>query len=270
MNGNKIRNGHTGRYFAMFAVLVIVIMGLSSDIRETTGQELVTSTPVQINLATRPPIAAQTLVGATATWTPAPTPLALLEARDFANVRSEPDTAAAQLGQINAGETYPVIGRYFSWYQFAFPSAPGGTGWVFGELVDIVGGDAAAIPELDLNAVATLPPSILNATATQAVLTLTPGGLLTATAMARLPTVAAPIGVGQPGGILPTFTYPPDIVAIAPSENAPLSSGITPTPAEVTSITLDDAIPSEFPPIAPILLLGVAGIIGLVAASLRR
>ncbi len=72
----------------------------------------------------------------------------------FVNVRSGPGTAYAILGQLNAASLNSVIkGRNAdgTWYQIAFPAAPDGVGWIFGDLVD-VSGDTTGI------AVVSAPP----------------------------------------------------------------------------------------------------------------
>src|SRR5450432_2884583 len=79
---------------------------------EPLAQAVPTETPVQINLIPVAPPVQQDANGATATWTPTPPGVALLEAKDFANVRAQPSTDAAQLGTIRSGQKYNVIGRY--------------------------------------------------------------------------------------------------------------------------------------------------------------
>lgn len=224
-----------------------------------------TATPVSINLLTLIPATQTPANLPTLTWTAQPTPSVQLQARDFANVRAEPDTSAAQLGVIRRGELYPVTGRYFSWYQLLFPSSPSGRGWVFADLVDIVG-DANTIPEYDDNALATLPPMIVNATETQTILTQTPGGLLTATAQAR--TTATP-GAGEAGPMLPTFTYPPDLALAVPE----VGNALAATTLEVEPEAAPANTPtgsSSLPPLLPIAVLGIAGFIGLAVSAARR
>ncbi len=150
---------------------------------------------------------------------------AFLEAKDYANVRAEPSTESAHLGTINAGETYTVLGRYASWIQFQFQSSPTGKGWVYDELVDL-SGNTDNIPDIDPYAAdQQLDSASLGATATQNVLTQTPGGVLTATAISQqggLPSAVTSTPEGT-RGILPTFTYPPGLIAIAPTAAAPTS-----------------------------------------------
>ena len=190
----------------------------------------------------------------------------MLEAKDFANVRAEPSTDAAQLGQIKAGEQYNVIGRYVSWIQFQFPASPTGKGWVFGDLVNLIG-NIDSIPNIDPYASEQVDSVSSGATATQSVLTQTPGGILTATILAG---IVIPQGTPAPADsgtheILPTFTYPPGMIPIAPSPGAPVSTA-SPDAAAVLPATNSNSLP----PIVPILILGGVGLLGLALSSLRR
>jgi hypothetical protein len=229
--------------------------------------QVVTSTPVQINLSPIAPGEQPVDVSApTPTRTPTEAGIALLEAKEFANVRAEPSTDSAQLGQIKVGETYNVIGRYVSWILFQFPTSPTGTGWVFGDLVNLTG-NVDGIPEVDPFAQeSNVDNTALGATATQDILTQTPGGILTATILARVVQPGAPTPTANgTREILPTFTYPPGIVAIAPTPGAPLSATEANAPP-VAPTTSSDSVP----PILPILVLGGVGLLGLALSSLRR
>jgi hypothetical protein len=227
-----------------------------------------TETPAEINL--QPAVQAQAttdLGGPTETRTPTPLGVALLEAKEFANVRAEPSTEAAQLGTIRVGETYNVIGRYVSWIQFEYRDSPTGRGWVFGELVNL-SGNTENIPEIDPFAGQTAVDDIsAGATQTQGVLTQTPGGVLTATLAAQQLSLPGVVTATLEGtrAVLPTFTYPPGMVALAPTAGAAetTSEGNTQT---VTQTPTSDGVP----PLVPIVLLGAAGLLGLAISSLRR
>lgn len=222
-----------------------------------------TPTPAVISLsAAAPAPPAVEAAIATPTRTATPQTSALLEAKEIANVRAEPSTESAQLGTIRAGETYRVIGRYVRWLQFEFPSAPDRRGWVYDELVNITG-DASSIPDIDLAALPTDDPVLIGLTQTQGVITQTPGGVLTATVVARIGVVSTAANETATRVILPTFTFPPEIVAIAPTEGGQLTA--TPTPARATTNS-----GSSMPPLVPILVLGGLGLIGLAVNSLRR
>lgn len=203
------------------------------------------------------------------TGTPAAEGPAQLEAKVEAgevNVRSEPDTAAQRLGAIKAGERYVVRGRYFSWYQFDYPPSPTGTAWVYGELVSIIGNETD-IPEADPYSV---PTTAADAAATQtlAVALATPGGDATATADARIlviPTSTVDAnGASLPSEGLPTYTPPAEYVLRVPAEQA--STG-----DEGALLSAINSVAAQgVPPIAPILGLALAGILGLAISLIRR
>lgn len=240
------------------ALALLLIMPFTPTLAQEVAQGP-TATPQPVNLATR------TLTGAiqaeaTSTRTPTPEGQIYIEAREFANVRAQPDTDAAQLGQIVSGDRYVAIARHFQWIQFVYESSPTGRAWVFADLVNVTG-EAALLPELDDPDELAPNQAEIDAVSTQAAVTLTPGGLLTATANSRfealgVATLAGPI-------ILPTFTYPPGIMRI-PTLAEPLPDA-TPSsqPAPATSAGV-------LPPIIPVLILGGLGVTGLLVNSLRR
>jgi uncharacterized protein YraI len=242
--------------------LVLIGLLLFACAAPVFAQE-VTPTPAVINLsAVAPAPPAVEAAIPTLTRTPTPQTAALLEAKELANVRAEPSTEAAQLGTIRAGEVYRIIGRYVRWIQFEFPSAPNGRGWVYDELVNITG-DASTIPEIDLAAQPTDDPILLGLTATQAIITQTPGGVLTATVVARVGVISTAANETATHVILPTFTFPPEIVAIAPTAG----EHVTVTPQTPHAAAARGA---SMPPLVPILVLGGVGLIGLAVSSLRR
>ena len=196
--------------------------------------------------------------------TPSNTPFAgiQLEARDRANVRAAPDVTSKLLGEIFAGERYPVLGRFFRWLQLEYRFGPA---WVFEELV-VIHGDPSQLPEIDLFAPASTQDPALSATL--AIITQTPGGLQTATAQAQF--VEAPASLpsaqnsaGDANLPLPTFTFPPQYDDTSESDNLILR----PIPAPATSTR---AFPSEIPPIFPIAVLAGLGILGLLITTIRR
>jgi hypothetical protein len=229
-----------------------------------------TETPAPINLSPVTQAAGEPLNPdqPTPTWTPTPQGIALLEAKEFANVRAEPSTESAQLGTIRLGETYNVIARYVSWLQFEFPSSPTGRGWVYGELVNLTG-NVENIPEVDpYGQAAQIDTAASDATATQNAITQTPGGVLTATVISRelsAPGVATPTESGT-REILPTFTYPPGMVAIAPTAGAALNTET----ADNNQPLIPASTGESLPPIVPIVLLGGVGLLGLAVSALRR
>lgn len=260
-------------YRYLFAGLVLMVAGLVS-FRFSLAQEVVTSTPARVVIPTQAPPQMQQS-GATATWTRTPTVSgpALLEAKPEAgdvNVRADADINSERLGSIRSGDTYVVLGRLYRWYQFQFDTSPTGVGWVFDELVNIIG-DESVIRNLEFEALPTTDPVIAAQTETQAAVTQTPGGLLTSTAEARI--LPAPDaqgstmmeGLDEMVIVLPTFTYPPDSMLFARTEE-PNTEGVPVITANPSTIPL----PEDIPPIAPILVLGGLGVLGLAVSSLRR
>ncbi len=255
-------------------VLVLIPAALVSFVFAHAQAQNPTATPMQINLSPVAPPQVQDNSNnsglPTPSWTPTPPGVAILEAKDFANVRADPSTDSAQLGTIHSGEKYNVIGRYVSWIQFEYNSSPTGKGWVFGDLVNLTG-NLDNIPNIDpyTNDGAGVDPAAANATGTQSVLTQTPGGVLTATAISQLLAPAGTAAATDSGTheIEPTFTFPPGMVAIAPTQGAPLPTDPATGKTQLTSAETDG---NTVPPIVPILVLGGLGIVGLAVSALRR
>ncbi|MBI1277043.1 MAG: SH3 domain-containing protein [Anaerolineaceae bacterium] len=252
---------------------------------EPAEQDGPTATPVQASLPTPLPLVPANELGTTnipVTRTPTPEGSALLEAITEANVRSQPDPESDRLGTIRAGDSYTVIGRYYRWYQFQYSQSPSGTGWVFDELVTIKG-NVDRIPDLTLGT-PTPDISAQQVNSTLVVLTQTPGGVLTATAgvgALPLPIESSANNGNSTGGTspnilavgsqtpLPTFTIPPNLGAVNPP---PTTSSGTPFENATVSVnpSADFVIPSRIPPILPILVLGGAGILGLIISAMRK
>lgn len=81
---------------------------------------------------------------------PAVTPSAvpvLAKALDQANLRSGPSLDSTVVGQLNAGDAAPILGRSYDvpWFLVAWPSAPGGQAWVYRDVVTVVG-DLYSVP----------------------------------------------------------------------------------------------------------------------------
>ncbi|MFN8451726.1 MAG: SH3 domain-containing protein [Anaerolineae bacterium] len=254
-----------------WAVVGIVLLGAVGAVYADPVVQVPTETPAVINLSPVTQAAGEQPVGdnagATATRTPTPEGVALLEAKEFANVRAEPSTESAQLGTIRVGETYNVIGRYVSWIQFEYPSSPNGRGWVYGELVNL-SGNIANIPDIDpYSAGVALDSASSGATATQNIITQTPGGVLTATAISRqssAPGAATPTDSGTRAPE-PTYTYPPGMVALAPTAGFAQTTDTSGEPTVAPASSGD-----SLPPIVPILILGGLGLFGLAISALRR
>ena len=267
----------------------LVILGLAGFVilhgqvaAEPAQQTGPTATAVQVVLPTALPILPTDSQGTlnnsnpSITRTPTPEASALLEALTEANVRSQPDPNSDRLGTIRAGDTYTVIGQYYHWYEFQFDQSPSGTGWVFDELVNVTG-NTNRIPDLTQG---TPTPDVgaQQANSTLVVLTQTPGGLLTATAgvgVLPLPiessggsSSASNLTVGSPTP-LPTFTVPANLGA-PPVESQPTNGTVDPNAIVSSPQNIDVAASSRIPPILPILVLGGAGILGLIISSLRK
>lgn len=259
--------------------ILVILLAFRVARAEDPKQVAVSATPVPINLPSPLPFVTQIpQTTATATRTPTPLGAALLEALTEANVRAQPDTESERLGTIRAGDLYPVIGRYFRWYQFQYDQSPSGTGWVFDELVQIIG-DENTITDLNEEAVPTIDPVFAGQTATLEAITQTPGGILTATAVGEQIPLPIPSNQQQPetgivgaadSGLLPTFTFPPNVVALAPTNVVTESSGGEAETGDISQGLGNITIPTTLPPIAPILVLGLLGIIGLFISSFRR
>lgn len=89
--------------------------------------------------ATPAPSSSLTPLPPTPTATPAPIQGTLTIK---VNVRSGPGTAFAALGLLDAGEKVQVLVRDATgaWYQIVYPAAPGGTGWVAAQFVQLAAG----------------------------------------------------------------------------------------------------------------------------------
>lgn len=229
-------------------VLFFLMQGLTSFAQQPTA------TPVQISLPTNTPIEQelgvnQEIILATSTPAPILNTNVFLEAFDIANVRRLPATDEDQVGVIRAGETYQVIARHFNWYELLYDAAPSGVGWVFGDLVRVTG-DQSVLPETDPFALSGEFFPLLSGS-----ITPTPTGGLVATITPSIGSLNQEIQA--------TFTYPAGLVRPAPTDPNII---IEPTPAPVITRTSSGGVP----PIAPIILLGSLGLLGLLISSIRR
>ena len=241
------------RRFRCWMTLLILLnsaMLLSAQVRQTP-------TPITANLFTPTPFGLQQFAP-TVTVTPTATPpgpalLEELESAGNVNVRAAPDINSERLGAIAFGIQYPALRRYFQWYELGYEQSPNGRAWVYGELVEITddGDQIQVIESLELD----------NAPAAGAVETA-PGADETAAANARVlnaPTAAEAAERSREAAAataLPTFTYPPNFLALASTPDA--------SPNRETT---DNA---DLPPLFPILMLGGFGIVGLLVYSIRR
>ncbi|MEP6988618.1 MAG: serine hydrolase, partial [Chloroflexota bacterium] len=85
------------------------------------------------------------------------------EAVGQANLRSTTDVNADLLGQITSGTRYPILGRsqFYPWYLLGDPSTQAPIGWVYADLVTVVGNtNTLPLSEVVIsNAPATLTPA---------------------------------------------------------------------------------------------------------------
>ncbi|MEM6526733.1 MAG: hypothetical protein AAF653_00485 [Chloroflexota bacterium] len=258
--------------YMMWAVFGLMLLTATT---RSVAQVTITSTPAQIRMAsiTPEPLMTESTIesgfeisGDTAT----PRGITMLEPVSEVNVRTSPEIAEDnQIGVIRAGERYMVVGQYFNWVQFQYDLAPNQRAWVYRDLVTIIG-DEAGIPTLVPDATETPEQVSLGVTQTQQAILAQPGGVLTITAQARV--IELPDGALEQNGEAgsqavtsnitpqPTFTYPPGVQVGLPE-------------LEVTrEIVLDTAIgntESPIAPIVPILVLGGAGMLGLLLSVLR-
>jgi uncharacterized protein YraI len=149
------------------------------------------------------------------------------------NVRAGPGTDYDQVGVLISGQTSPIIGRSSegTWFEIEYVGGPDNTGWVFRDLVHVVG---------DLNTMPTIVPPP------------TPTLRPTTTAVPGAAQGPTPIVTGSPpADRLATFT-PPAAVALPtllPAQG--ISSG------------------GSFPPAVLIIVLLVLGTFGGLLSLLR-
>ncbi len=243
----------------LLAAGMLALRGAAQPGDHAQAAQVETPTPVQFDF----PEPTATVVE----LSPTPTRTATVVANNFiealsddTNVRSGPDIEAEPLGQIYPGTQYRVVARRFDWYQIEFQDSPTGSAWVYSGVVELTG-NAADIPEVELDQIPTIDPGFIAAQQTAQFVRETPGGLATLTAAVEItptgvfttsPDEAATL---DPSAIPPTFTEPP-------YTNTPI---VIPrgAPAPVGS-------PGGVPPIVPILALAALGFMGLLVALLRR
>jgi hypothetical protein len=280
---------HVMIFFSLIGLAIIAYFTVS--VRPVIGisQVGVSPTPVRVIIpsSTAPPTFGAPPTEIQPTFTPTNEGPPQLEAREEAgvvNIRLEADPEADIVGSIRAGERFVVTGRFFRWLQLRFESSPTEVGYVYDELVEIIG-DESRIPDLTQANLPTQDTSIQDATSTFEAIQQTPGGVLTLTANARVieapsvdnssdPMLITP-GIDNSQSnvsrqtsvpqVLPTFTYPPNLIAQAPTEASEDVNGVI---AQTDSNGNSDE-DTNLAPIIPIAALGLAGLLGLMI-SLRR
>lgn len=253
----------------LLSVGLILLIGWRL-IAPVAAQSAPTATPLPLRFPTQAPFEAPEDVEPTAVPTftatpPGPAVLRLREGSGAVNIRAEPDPDAELIGQINEGDEYVVTGRYFLWYQIRYDDVRSGVGYVFGQLVEIVGNPDEEIPDLTV-ATPTPPidPAILAPTETAQAILAMPDGELTLTAVVR--EIEAPEGLDlAEREVLPTFTYPPDVVAQAPTLNPTTVLEATPEQGGI-AINVSDGVA----PVVPMLVLAGLGVVFFLLGLLQR
>jgi hypothetical protein len=260
------------------AIVLVAAQLIDRHTAHVNAQVFLSSTPVPLSFPTNAPMMTPLQLGATEFPTFTPTAergpyLQLREGSGEVNVRQDADPSAEILGVIGPGEQYEITGQYFLWYQISYENSRNGRGFVFGELFDVVG-DASAIPDLTQNTpTPTLNPELFGPTLTYEAILNSPGGEQTLAASQReiaapgeadaagnLPSEIDPQAAARP--ILPTFTYPPEIVAQAPS---PAPPGVLQERDNAPATPSDDIAP-----IVPIAVLIGLGVIAFLLSLLQR
>jgi len=133
------------------------------------------------------------------------------------NVRAGPCTCYDQVGVLLPGQTSAILGRNpeGTWYEIEYIGAPAGLGWVFKDLVRVVG-DVNSMPTVLPPPTPTLPPTTTPLPGT----TQGPDFASTATPIPnRLPTFTPPAAIAQPTllpaqGITGGGAFPPAVLII--------------------------------------------------------
>ena len=126
-------------------VVITNVVPLTNAVASTSAS----ATPIAV-VATKPaatstPVVIVLVITVTATpATVAMTGPGLTVSGDSANVRSGPGTVYEVIGQLQNGASVAISGKSADglWWQISFPSAPGGVGWLRGDLAQA--NDAAA------------------------------------------------------------------------------------------------------------------------------
>lgn len=189
----------------------------------------------------------------TATLSPTPLPAVRLRALSSAgniNVRALPNLDSNILGIIADATEYRVLRNYYRWYEFRYDASPNGRGWVYGDLVEIIG-DSSLIEVIDNADDIERPGQAEN--------------LLAAAAddeqqrTIAISTVQADSAESVELAVitaLPTFTRPAP-TPVSSNDQIQIEAGI------------QDSL-LQIPPILPIAVLGGLGLLGLLISAIRR
>jgi hypothetical protein len=268
-------------------ILSLLVLGLIAWVmwqvvdQPSVQAQASTPTPLPLAFPTPEPMATslEMVASPIPTFTPTepgPPVLQLREGVSELNIRAEAEPTAEILGVISPGEQYEVLGQFFLWYQIRYEGSRAGSGFVFGELVEIIG-DPARIPDLtQVTATPPLPPEIVGPTLTNEAILSQPGGELTLTANLREieapgePAASGPVNPDEPRQldlptreIQPTFTYPSDVIAQAATAE---SGQATPMPERISTGRQPDGLA----PVVPIVVLFGLGTIFFLLSLLQR
>lgn len=107
------------------------------------------------------------------------------------NVRAGPSQLTEKVGVLLVGQEANALGRYGDWVQIEYPGVPGGTAWVYGNLVTLFGGDLQVVE----------PPPTSTPNTTRTVDPTLAAQFLTTPESTRLPTFTEPAPLN-----IPTYT----------------------------------------------------------------
>lgn len=264
--------------------LAVLLIGLAlpSLAQDEIAQVRVTATPVFaiIPTLTLPPTEIA-IATPTVTLTPTPQGAALLERAPDAtdvNIRTTPEIVDGNIiGKLEGGVQYVVVGRYEQWWQFLYANSSTGLGWAFDSLVVIIGNENDVPPVTNpfVNPVPAAAPVVdaASLSLTLAASTLTPGADQTLSAISRLlqaptinPEIATDVALAA-NQALPTFTPPAEVAPRTGGEQGSLDAAPTP---DVLLEAVSTITSGNLPPIVPILLLAVGGLLGLLVSAVRR
>ncbi len=255
--------------FARKLGVTTVLLCMTGVLNFAEAQFERTATPIVANLVTPTP-AGLSVFAPTVTLPPTATPQgpAQLQARESAgrvNVRLEPDTNSDLLGTISFGTFYPLLRRYYLWFELSYEPAPNGRAWVFSELVEVEGelDDVPTITDFaeivrsnviggegEAGGEAGVPAGAGEAGNESRILVISPA----ADAVQR----GASAAMATP---LPTFTYPPDV--------STAFKNVIETSREQASEAPGTVPLSELPPLFPIAMLAGFGVVGLMISFIR-
>lgn len=236
------------------AYLFALCLVMTGQLLQLSAQARGTATPALGVLVTPTPEGRESVTATLApTVSPTPLPAVRLRALDTAgnvNIRALPSLDGEILGTIAAGVEYQVLRNYYRWYEFRYDLSPNGRGWIYGDLVEIVG-DRSQIEIVDNPADIAAPRQLQNsddsADSEEAERTI------------AISTLQANSDVSVELGevtVLPTFT-PPAATPVSVTEQLELETS--------------EPVPwADLPPILPVAALAGLGILGFLINALRR